>query len=123
MNKPLLLEVAKYILKYPKKYDQMELCGSPCCIGGLSIFFKNPKLFKELSKHHGNNVAGSWSGKWHSESQYLLDLTDNQFDRLCKSSVYWPAKFSNLYDANSHDYKKRAKVAHDRIIHLIKTGK
>lgn len=129
----LLKRVAEYILKNCGKYAQESPCGTKCCIVGNALRLAEPKIFKYLSKVYSGNFnkllkSPDYEFKygWEEEGKKILDLTDSQFDKLCRSQyVGWPTKFLQAYEKGeeAEDPKLIAKAGYDRIMHFIKTGK
>jgi hypothetical protein len=113
MNKPLLRKVAKRIKENPEKYDQLSYCDTRCCIAGHAALIIKKPLVK--------NNQGRVGQKNLDEIRKTLGLSQEQWRTTCSMAGVWPQKFREAY-FNAGGRRERAQVAHDRILHLIKTG-
>jgi hypothetical protein len=113
MNAPLLRKVAKRIKENPENYDQMTYCGTTCCIAGhVGII---------LNKKFPVGIPYDLQDVWVEEIRLEMGLSHKQWDSLCVSADEWPEEFADRW-IKGIDRKSKAQVAHDRIMHLIKTG-
>jgi hypothetical protein len=108
MNKPLLRKVAKRIKDNPELYNQDCYCGSVCCIAGHAVLI-----------HDKNQPFGF--GAIPARAKEILLLNEKQFQSSCVFVSMWPYPYKERY-RKAKTAKGQAKVAHDRIMHLIKTG-
>ncbi len=118
MNKTLLRKVAKRILRYPERYNQDNLCGTCSCIAGHALWIhdrKPPPLPRDafMVEDHQKKLARAFK---------LLGLTRRQWWVTCFAPCRWPAPYWDRYFLSTSD-QQRAQVAHDRIMHLIETGR
>jgi hypothetical protein len=106
MNKPLLRKVAKRIKEHPETYNQHEWCGTQCCIAGNAVWV------------HDGNLSNLRTSS--TRAKKVLKISYEQAENLFYSGN-WPEPFKTKFlDAETQE--DEAQVAHDRIMHLIKTG-
>lgn len=87
-------------------------CGTAACIGGWAVILSKISD-SDINMHSGSDIM--------SKASALLELSSSQAPRLFLTD-YWPQPFRHDYNSQNTTPKTRARIAADRIEHLIKTG-
>ena len=128
MNVELLKRVALLIKQEPKAFDMdsyaTKTTDSPCgmthCIGGACCMLTFPHQFITGALDSFENIdfelACKAAGLTKDQAERLFYIDERHRD----GAEGWPEEFIKRYD-RVRSAKAKALVAHDRILHFIKT--
>lgn len=129
-----LTKLAGVVKRNHKHFDMGSWCGVQGCIAGFAIVEFDKKVFpshtkgleaidtaavyQEAAKRHGYNLNDFSYSQWAAK---VLDLPKGMSSSALFVPGGWPQEFSDrFYEANGT--KEEAKIAAERLLHLVKTG-